>query len=73
MRVYTFQVQGGQKPIGQIDDATDNDDFYAKLAAYEEKTGLKYVPKSIRCTISETMFVPDPTASDEIARAAAAE
>jgi len=61
MQSYRFRYMHGQSmPYATLYAENDADFFNNKLPAWERETGLKYIPYSVTCTVSETRRVPEP-------------
>ena len=58
---YRFRYRHGQSMPYATLLATDDADFFNnKIPAWERKTGFKYVPYTVTCTVYEYRKVPEP-------------
>lgn len=58
MREYSFQFRSGLEPVTIL--ASNDEEFYDSLAAWESTTRCEHVPETIVCTVKETYKVPEP-------------
>jgi oligoribonuclease (3'-5' exoribonuclease) len=60
-RTYSFSVIGRESTARPNIEADDDEDFITnKLPELERKHHFRHVSGSVRCTISEERYVPEP-------------